>query len=73
MGESVQSTMGQLTSSDNFLLNGAAAWRNLTAVTVPPVNDTRGTLGCFTIASPAFGPSPKTKLMTPGGNPVDMY
>lgn len=57
------------TSSENFLHCGAQTSRILLAVTVPPVNDTRGTSGCLTRASPARGPTPNTILITPGGTP----
>lgn len=57
------------TSKESFLLNGAAAIRNFAAVAVPPVNETIGTSGCFTIASPAEWPYPNTKFTTPSGIP----
>ncbi len=37
---------------------------------VEPVNDTMSTLGCEAMASPTTGPTPLTKLNTPGGSPT---
>ena len=39
-------------------------------VTVEPVNEITGTSGCLTMAAPALGPVPITKLTTPGGKPT---
>ena len=60
-----------LTSRDNFLKNGALIWVIAWPVAVDPVNEISGTSGCWTIAEPALGPLPKTKLHTPGGSPID--
>ena len=59
-----------LTSRDNFLKNGALIWVIAWPVAVDPVNEISGTSGCWTIAEPALGPLPKTKLHTPGGSPI---
>ena len=37
---------------------------------VEPVKETSGMSGCLTIAVPALGPTPNTKLHTPGGRPA---
>ena len=37
---------------------------------VEPVKDTMSTLGCAAIASPTTGPTPLTRLKTPGGRPI---
>jgi hypothetical protein len=47
----------------------AAARRIFSAVTVPPVNDTRGTLGWDTRLEPARPPNPNTMFTTPVGTP----
>ena len=39
-------------------------------IAVEPVKETSGMSGCLTIASPALGPTPNTKLHTPGGRPA---
>lgn len=36
---------------------------------VEPVNDTMSTSGCAAMASPTTGPTPDTRLKTPGGKP----
>ncbi len=37
---------------------------------VEPVNETMSTLGWAAIASPTTGPTPLTRLKTPGGRPI---
>ena len=37
---------------------------------VEPVNDTMSTSGCEAMASPTTGPTPVTRLNTPGGRPM---
>ena len=37
---------------------------------VDPVNDTMSTSGCAAMASPTTGPTPVTRLKTPGGSPT---
>ena len=37
---------------------------------VEPVKETMSTLGCAAIASPTTGPTPVTRLKTPGGRPT---
>jgi hypothetical protein len=39
-------------------------------VSVDPVNDTTDTSGCSTMGAAAPGPSPMTRLTTPGGTPA---
>ena len=41
------------------------------AVAVLPVNEMRGTSGCWTMAAPVSGPVPNTRLQTPGGSPKE--
>src|SRR5208282_3578318 len=46
---------------------GAAAIATATPPRVEPVNETMATSGCAAMAAPTVGPSPLTRLNTPGG------
>ncbi len=59
----------QLTSRDSFFMNGAETLCILSPTAVLPVNEMTEMFGCLTIASPARGPTPNTRLHTPGGRP----
>ena len=48
----------------------AAARATSTPARVDPVKDTRSMSGCALIAAPTLGPSPLTRLNTPGGTPA---
>src|SRR4029079_9590338 len=48
----------------------AASLATLTPADVDPVKDTMSIPGWAAIASPAVGPSPLTRLKTPGGTPA---
>src|ERR1035437_6476745 len=56
-------------SSDSRLCERPHSPPTLLPVSVEPVNDTRATSGCATIAAPA-SPLPCTRLMTSGGRPA---
>src|SRR5579863_8836676 len=49
---------------------GAAAVATATPARVEPVNETIETSGCEAKAVPTVGPSPFTRLKTPGGTPA---
>ena len=57
-------------SSVTFFTEDAATAEIRRPVAVDPVNETMSTSGCATRASPALGPSPGTRLKTPGGTPA---
>ena len=52
------------------LIVSAAALATATPPRVDPVKDTMSTCGCDDSAAPASGPSPLTRLKTPGGTPA---
>lgn len=55
---------------DRPLRKGAALPKISFPVELSPVNEMRGTSGCFTSASPASSPSPFTRLKAPFGSPA---
>ncbi len=57
-------------SSDTFFTFSAASCITRLPARVEPVNDTASTSGCDARASPTTGPTPVTRLNTPGGNPI---
>ena len=57
-------------SSDTFLTVSAATAMTRLPAAVEPVNETMSTSGWAAIASPTTGPSPVTRLKTPGGRPT---
>ncbi len=57
-------------SSETFLTVSAATAMTRLPAAVDPVNDTMSTSGCAARASPTTGPSPVTRLNTPGGRPT---
>ena len=57
-------------SKDNFLNIGAAIEAICAPALVLPVNEIALIEGCFTIASPQFGPSPCMMFKTPSGSPA---
>ncbi len=56
-------------SATRFTLSAASCITRLPA-RVDPVNDTMSTSGCEAMASPTTGPTPVTRLNTPGGSPT---
>ena len=57
-------------SSDTFLTVSAAALSTRMPARVEPVNDTMSMPGCADNDAPTVGPSPSTRLNTPGGTPA---
>ena len=64
-------TFGDLppSSSATRLIVGGRELGDAPPARVEPVNDTMSTSGCAASASPTTGPSPVTRLNTPGGKP----
>ena len=54
-------------SSDTGLMFSAASCMTRRPARVEPVKETMSTLGCAAMASPTTGPTPVTRLKTPGG------
>ena len=57
-------------SSDTFLTVSAAALSTRMPARVEPVKETMSMPGCEDSAAPTVGPSPSTRLKTPGGTPA---
>ena len=49
----------------------AATWVTRLPARVDPVNETMSTSGWAAMASPTTGPTPVTRLNTPGGSPTE--
>ena len=64
---SSSTTSGPLPPISSSSVLPAARWAIFRPVAVEPMKPTATVSGCETIASPATGPSPGTKLNTPGG------
>ena len=58
-------------SSATRLTVSAATWVTRLPARVEPVNDTMSTSGWAAMASPTTGPTPVTRLNTPGGRPTE--
>src|SRR3954452_8519305 len=58
-------------SSATFLTVWAPSSATRRPARVDPVNDTMSTSGCDAMASPTTGPTPGTRLNTPGGRPTE--
>ena len=52
------------------MIDGAASSDTRLPARVEPVNEIMSTSGCAASASPTTGPTPVTRLNTPGGKPM---